>query len=321
MRQTKTRVYLVCFLSLFLLFSVTFTVLAKTWSGTIIDSVTGEPVEGVEVKAGVRGRVDAFPGYLVKTDRNGRFSVTWPQDKWGSFKGDTENHYLRIEKDDGYLRTTCVRERPEENLLIELIPLWVHIKGQLIDGEDQRPLKGIRMALGVPGRIEESVDTDDAGFFEFKPARLHQERRTVYNYPLGLGLDYEQDPGPFYDYRVMIYGNFGYNRDPVTIPPEVLVPSADGTVHSFIIVEADSQVTRSKSAEVRGLKSGYGRPTQGKGCNCEKITSLAGELRGMINRAENNNAAHPNFISDLYRWLDELEQALSTSTEMEWGTY
>lgn len=302
---------------------------ARTWSGIVIDATTGEPIPEVSLKAGVRGRVDAFPGYEVFSNQRGEFSVTWPAANWPS-SGD---HYLRISA-AGYFGTTVVRPQPEQRLTVTMVPLHAHIRGQLVDGVTGNPLPGIRVALGAggpgaasPGAVRQSLDTDADGFFAFDSFRLFANESEVFDYPSTMNLQYRNETGPYNSVFLTIYGSREHVNEWIEISPATIKPSVDGSVYTFVTFRAQEYGTAAPNpvirAELRGrLRSSYGQPSAGDPCvSSATLEVMAAELRTMIERAETNNAAHPNFIADLQRWLGELEAELSVEPTPQWGTY
>ena len=260
--KTKKSVFLIPIIflmsfSFLMVFSVSAS--ARTWSGIVVDAVSNQPIANAEVKAGVKGRVDAFDGYKYITDSSGRFSITWPAKDWGIWKADTQEHHLRFEK-EGYFEGDIVRGRPEEGLIVTMTPLDVHIKGQLIDGKTGQPVPNVRVCLGVPGRTDEGNITDHNGMFSFKPIRLFSElgtRRTLHDYPASLGVDYNKDPGPYYPYELGIDAGGDYISEAVPIPVNALLPSIDGSIYTFVTYRVqqhgDPKPTEVISAEIRGL--------------------------------------------------------------------
>ena len=111
------------FLTLFLPIKVS-AVSGRTWSGTVYDIRTGLPLEGITLKAGILGRVDAFTDYLKITKQDGKFSITWDNESWKVWGGDKINHYLRVYGNEngreknlgGYWDVTVVRRQPTQEL-------------------------------------------------------------------------------------------------------------------------------------------------------------------------------------------------------------
>lgn len=298
---------------------------ARTWSGTVRNAITGEPIEGVRVQAGVPGRVDPFSGHSVHTDGSGRFSIPWPSDAWNSWNAGSRNHYLRFSKDDHW-GILLARPQPEQGLDMFMTPLLVFIQGQLLDGANGRPLPDVRLSIALPGSVRETVRTDHEGMFSFEPLILYAEYRSqnsrVHDYPLEMGLDWTPiEVGPYTSISLRIRDS-GFNNDWVGVPAQSMKPSADGEVYTFVtLVALEPDELPRIQAEVVGLQATQTLPQTAEHCiSPDAVRTLAHELKGMIQRAETNSAAHPDFLADLYRWLGELEN-LDEEPVPQWGTY
>jgi len=155
---------------------------SRTWSGTIYDIRTGKPLAGVEVKAGIGGRVDPFSAYKAYTDAKGKFSITWDEESWKNWKASTINHYLRINTwgshpdNHSYFPLTLIRRQPT-NITAYLTPRGAYIKGKLYSAETGNPLPDTKVQILAPGRVEQSTYTDKSGNFVFKPV-------IAYSYPV-----------------------------------------------------------------------------------------------------------------------------------------
>ncbi|MGB3944707.1 MAG: hypothetical protein WBK88_07945, partial [Methanothrix sp.] len=183
---------------------------SRTWSGEVLDIRTGLPVSDVSVKAGVSGRVDPFSGYEEITGHDGKFSITWPDDSWKNWRGGEIDHYLRVdpapnwERAGGstsvYLASTVIRESPEE-VKVYLVPRTAFIKGRAVSASDGTPLRDLRISLVYPGRVIESVTTDERGEFAFNPITGFRSDGALWPfrlfdvYPPGLTDDEPLDPG------------------------------------------------------------------------------------------------------------------------------
>jgi len=167
-----------------------------TWSGTIYDIRTGKPLAGVEVKAGVEGRVDPFSAYKAYTDSKGKFTITWDEESWKRWKGSTQNHYLRINTweshpdNHSYFPLTLVRRQPT-TISAYLTPRGAYIKGKLYSAETGSPLPDTKVQILAPGRVVQSVYTDKSGNFAFEPV-------IAYSYPIPGEL-FDVDPANLTD--------------------------------------------------------------------------------------------------------------------------
>ncbi len=181
-----------------------------TWSGTVLDLRTAEPVANVLIQAGLRGRVDPFPGYGTITGSDGRFSITWPEESWRSWNAGGQNHYLRIQPQDtattGYFNLTMIRTGPLTNLKIYLTPRTVFVKGRALSAGDEAPLRGIPVFIQRPGAVSQHAVTDNQGFFSFaNPLPGFASGTTLFDvYPPALTDNQPRIPEPYLSYAVAI---------------------------------------------------------------------------------------------------------------------
>ena len=184
----------------------------RTWSGTIYDIRTGQPMPGVEVKAGVKGRVDPFKNYRAVTDAQGRFSISWDEESWTVWGGDNINHYLRINSWQGfpdnhsYFPLTLIRRQPTLDNTIYLTPRGAFIKGRLLSSETGNPLSSTNVQLLVPGAVKETVKTDLQGYFTFKPViAYHRPPSEIFEvFPEKLSDEQPRDPGKHQSYCLSV---------------------------------------------------------------------------------------------------------------------
>jgi hypothetical protein len=251
---------------------------SRTWSGEVLDIRTGLPISDVSVKAGCLGRVDPFPGYEKVTGPDGKFSITWPVDTWDLLKGGEIDHYLRVDaartwgtegSTSGYLAATVIRESPEE-VAIYLVPRAAFIRGRAISASDGAPLRDLKLSLQYPGRVMESVTTDEYGEFAFKPITGFRSDGALWPfrifdiYPPGLTDDEPLDPGelnspaikvgdPKYHDMLPPIGDDGHYIRTID-----LITSTTDEIHTYVLLKVSERDQLAPdgaiTSEIKGLK-------------------------------------------------------------------
>jgi len=115
---------------------------SQTWTGVVTDIRTGKAVSDITVCGGLKGRKDATP--KVKTKDDGKFSVTYDVDL-------DKSYFVLYADSKDYLPYREYRTKTGF-ANIKLIPKVAHIKGKVVDVETGKPLAGIKIVAGVPGR-------------------------------------------------------------------------------------------------------------------------------------------------------------------------
>jgi hypothetical protein len=115
---------------------------AQTWTGIVTDIRTGDPLSDIAILGGLKGRKDASPRFITKTD--GKFSVTYDvhlDRNYFILHADSKDYlpYREYRKNTGFAK-------------IKLVPKIAHIKGRIVDADTGKPLAGIKVVVGVPGR-------------------------------------------------------------------------------------------------------------------------------------------------------------------------
>jgi hypothetical protein len=242
---------------------------ARTWSGTVYDTSTGLPIPGAVIKAGTRGRVDAFTGYEVASNAAGRFTVTWPEDEWDLRKAASINHYLRVtaragdwvtQANTGYWNCTVIRAAPTK-VDVWMHPRPVHIRGEFIQA-DGSPLAGhwinltTRAAADLPFGIRSGQRSDENGRFAFSPAKAYVEDdagwpATIYDVPPDLAPDPGEDLatlqtslGDLYEFAVRAQ-NVDY-----PLPRAWVRPGIDDSISTWVTIRipADPATTPPEEA-------------------------------------------------------------------------
>jgi hypothetical protein len=247
---------------------------ARSWSGQVLDIRTGQPVSGVNVKAGISGRVDPFPGYLAVTGENGRFSITWPEESWNNWNAGSINHYLRIdvparqgERWGDYWQVIFIRASPAQDLIVELIPRYFFIKGQVL-GLGSLPLANANVFLGrrERGAVSSfghgnSVRTDTNGYFSFTrqvayPADVSGWPTGYYDIPPGLSpigsenfANLLQDVGPTWEFAVGVQFPGDTETTWHVIPEEETLSSFDDSLHAYVLMSAGGEWTDREKAD------------------------------------------------------------------------
>lgn len=251
---------------------------SHTWSGEVLDVRTGLPIEGVSVKAGLPGRVDAFPGYEQITGPDGKFSITWPEDSWDWMGADKVNHYLRVNPPStwktegtasGYMQATVIRPSPEY-VTVYLVPRAAFIKGVAVSASDGTPLPDLKLSLRHPGGIRETVRTDENGEFAFSPINGFRSDNngwplTVYDvYPPGLTDDRPLDPGEYQTPAIGVNDPKYHDMLPPTgddwqyTRTLELITSTTDDLHTYVVLkvpEKDQPLPADAiTSEIRGLR-------------------------------------------------------------------
>ena len=176
-----------CILVLWL--SVTFlgTVVSQTkvpvsWSGTVVDLRTGNPIAGAKVYGGASGRVDLTEAAI--TDAEGRFTVTY-QD--GALDLDLWKFYrLTVEpptEGPRYFGYISIHGAPLE-VTARLLPLNGFYRGVVRNASNQKVISGATVSLGAGGRYIETLTTDPQGEFTFNTEAYDPGNWT--NYEIGI---------------------------------------------------------------------------------------------------------------------------------------
>jgi hypothetical protein len=299
MKKGNLRFFIASILSLSILFSLfnpvkVGAVAGKTWSGTVFDIRTGLPLEGITFKAGVAGRVDAFPKYLQITKQDGKFSITWDNESWKVWNGDNVNHYLRVNANEngreknlgGYWDVTVIRRQPTQELSIYLIPSTVFIQGKVVSAETNGPLSDVRVSLVRPGAVDKSVETDQQGFFKFPIAfRAFKDYsyKGLYDVsPSSLTEDQPRLPGEYMSYTLAIQGTYADISAPVVdgrfSPSLPLLSSYTDAIHTFVTI--------------RAVKNGQPLPPNG----------VRAEIRGKILQEPFTLRAYPGLSKVYLEW-------------------
>lgn len=158
----------------------------RTWSGVVVDDITGEPITLERIRAasylrywsamnppsgslnprrildpselkGIRvssnysknGSIFNISGSFY-VDNNGRFSVTISEDEWNRRNLDDVDFFelrFNLGRFDDYFALRVVRSNPQQNMTVRLVPKHVFIKGKVISAIDGKPMADIRVLL------------------------------------------------------------------------------------------------------------------------------------------------------------------------------
>jgi len=166
------------FLAASLVLSWSLSASAQTWSGTVRDIRSLEPVGEARVCAGILGRVDLA---CTTSDDAGAFSVSYPED-WGGVLGADGLYHLFVESPVAglYYHQRRARVAPGE-ADCRLVPRTVYLRGRVVNADTGELLPGIGVALVRPGAIQTSIDTDELGQFAFGPVEAFLNAANQFN--------------------------------------------------------------------------------------------------------------------------------------------
>ena len=140
-------------LSSVLLVLLAFEAHAGDWAGRVVDARTGEPIAGLELYGGARGRVDATEKALTAAD--GTFRCTYPPSWHQSILKDGTGFYLRTtfsQKQFPYLKQAWISPAPRTDVAMRLVPLNVWIKGRVVDDATGQPIADAEVSVMVQHR-------------------------------------------------------------------------------------------------------------------------------------------------------------------------
>ncbi len=139
------------------------------WRGTVIDTRTGQPVSGIILYAGKKGRVDLGKDISAA---DGTFTAKYPVKSSTYIAEKGLKYYLYVRrnpKTQPYLAQIYQMRPLQEHITVELMPYNVYIKGRLVDEATGKPIAGATVTVLAPGRSVVSAKTSPDGTFAFKP--------------------------------------------------------------------------------------------------------------------------------------------------------
>ncbi len=166
------------FLTASLVLSWSLSASAQTWSGTVRDIRSLEPVGEARVCAGILGRVDLA---CTTSDAAGAFSVSYPEE-WTGTLGDDGLYHLFVESPVAglYYHQRRARVAPGE-ADCRLVPRTAYLRGRVVNADTGELIPGMGVALFVPGAVRDSTLTDDLGEFALGPFEAFENAANQFN--------------------------------------------------------------------------------------------------------------------------------------------
>ncbi len=166
------------FLTASLVLSWSLSASAQTWSGTVRDIRSLDPVGDARVCAGIQGRVDLA---CTTSDAAGAFSVSYPED-WGGVLGTDGLYHLFVESPVAglYYHQRRARVAPGE-ADCRLVPRTVYLRGRVVNADTGELIPGMGVALVRPGAVQSSVETNALGEFAFGPVEAFLNTASQFN--------------------------------------------------------------------------------------------------------------------------------------------
>lgn len=175
---------------------------AQTWSGTVRDIRSLDPVADARVCAGVLGRVDLA---CTASDADGAFSVSYPDNISGTLGADGLYHlYVESPVSGLYYHQRRARETPGV-ADCRLVPRTVYIRGRVVNADTGEIIPGVGVALIRPGAVQSSVETNALGEFAFGPLEAFLNAANQFN---TYGVEPEDLP-PAHDEDELVYRPWG----------------------------------------------------------------------------------------------------------------
>ncbi|HOU93393.1 MAG TPA: hypothetical protein PLU22_20215, partial [Polyangiaceae bacterium] len=155
-----------------------FSASAQTWSGTVRDIRSLEPVGEARVCAGILGRVDLA---CTSSAADGAFSVSYPED-WTGTLGDDGLYHLFVESPVAGLYYHQRRARVAPGVAdCRLVPRTAYVRGRVVNADTGEIIPGMGVALIVPGATRDSTVTDDLGEFALGPFEAFENAASQFN--------------------------------------------------------------------------------------------------------------------------------------------
>ncbi len=144
-----------------------------TWSGKVVDQLSGQGIVGARVCGGGPGRVDIVCG---KTGAVGVFSISYP----ATYHEKIHALYVKPPEPARYYNQVRLRPAPGP-VIAKLVPKFFTLKAQVVSAETGQPVAGAEVSLGEPGVIQKSLVTDGTGMVTFGLVRDWEDPGAQYN--------------------------------------------------------------------------------------------------------------------------------------------
>lgn len=150
---------------------------AQTWSGTVRDIRSLEPVGAARVCAGILGRVDLA---CTSSAADGTFSVSYPEGT--TTLGSDGLYHLFVESPVAGLYYHQRRARVAPGVAdCRLVPRTAYVRGRVVNADTGELIPGMGVALIVPGATRDSTLTDDLGEFALGPFEAFENAANQFN--------------------------------------------------------------------------------------------------------------------------------------------
>ncbi|RQG97246.1 carboxypeptidase regulatory-like domain-containing protein [Natrarchaeobius chitinivorans] len=127
-------------------------------SGTVTDSETGDPIEGVELESRLTGN---NPLYTATTNADGEYSINLPEDTLSTVEFDADGYFTKlVDVDEAH-----VGDAPTIDVELHPVPETGTVEGY-VTTEDGTPVWGAQVVVAdsqMPGVI-----TDESGWYELE---------------------------------------------------------------------------------------------------------------------------------------------------------